>query len=265
MIRGRAALSVLGITGALAIFLWLSIPPLLSATVRPVYGIIIVGAEEVECRYEPAPEGILFDRPLNFAAMRVNISGTKSSIGPVTTLIVKLPDNSTHLLRNYVYPSDAPARVAINRFGDVVYETYSADHWLELQQVPYGETYELSLGAGDFIGSYNLMVNTAGKDFLPSDAVVVGLVPISDRYLLYTEESKIMVVGFEWWGSGWIPLSITRCLVDGNPVPVRGPTVDLTGLAGKHTVELTLEAEIPLIFWWSPTFKSSSVQDFGES
>ncbi|MDH7556195.1 MAG: hypothetical protein ACQXXL_00685 [Candidatus Methanosuratincola sp.] len=264
-IGGRSALSVLAIVGASAILLWLSIPPLLSATVRPVYEIVSVGAEEVECRYEQAPEGIFFERALNFAALKVNVSGIRSSIGPVTTLIVKLPDNSTHFLRSYVYPSDAPPRVASTRFVDAVYEAYSAAHWLELQQAAYGEGYELSLDASDFIEAYNLMLRTTGKDCLPSDASVVGIVPISDRYLLYTEPSKIMAVGFDWWGSGCVTLSIVRCLVDGIAMPVSGTTVDLTGLGGEHRVELTLEAEMPLIFWWKPVFTSSSIQDLGQS
>lgn len=264
-IGGGAALSVLAITGTFAFLLWFSIPPFLSATVRPVYEIVSVGAEVVECRYEPAPEGILFERPLNFAALKVNVSGIRSSIGPVTTLIVRLPDNSTYFLRSCTYPSDAPARVASTRFLDTVYEVYSAAHWRELQHVTYGEGYELSLDASDFIEAYNLMLQTTGKKYLPSEASVVGIVPISDRYLLYTEPSKVMVVGFDWWWTGWIPLSIVRCLVDGSAIPVTGPTVDLTGLSGEHTVELTLEAEIPLIFWWKPTFTLSSIQDFGQN
>jgi len=261
----RAALSVLAIAGTSAILLWLSIPLFLSATVRPVFEIVSVGAEEVECRYEPTPEGIFFERPLNFAALKVNVSGIRSSIGPVTTLIVKLPDNSTHFLRCRVYPSDSPPRVSSTRFVDAVYEVYSAAHWRELQQVPYGEEYELSLNINDFIEAYDFMLRTTGKDYMPSDASVVGIVPISDRYLLYTEPSKIMAVGFDWWGSGWIALSIVRCLVDGSEMRVSGPTVDLTGLTGEHTVELTLEAEIPPIFWWSPTFTSNSIQDLGQS
>ncbi len=261
----RAALSVLAIAGTSAILLWLSIPPFLSATVRPVFEIVCVGAEAVECRYEPAPEGMFLERPLNFAALKVNVSGIRSSIGPVTTLIVKLPDNSTHFLRNCVYPSDSPPRASSTRFVDAVYEVYSAAHWQELKQVPYGEGYELSLNISDFIGAYDFMLRTTGKYYLPSDASVVGIVPISDRYLLYTEPSKIMAVGFDCWGSRWIGLSIVRCLVDGAEMPVSGPTVDLTGLAGEHAVELTLEAEMPLIFWWRPTFTSNSIQDLGQS
>lgn len=261
----EAAIYVLAVSGVVAISIWLSIPHLISATVRPVYEIVSVAAEEEECRYEPAPEGIFLERPLNFAALKVNVSGIRSSIGPVTTLIVKLPDNSTHFLRSYVYPSDTPPRVASTRFIDAVYEVHSSAHWRELQQVPYGEGYELSLNASEFIEAYKLMLHTTGKNYLPSDATVVGIVPISDKYLLYTEQSKIMAVDFDWWGRGWVTLSIVKCLVDGSEMPVSGTAVDLTGLAGEHRVELTVEAEMPLIFWWSPTFTLNSIQDLGQS
>ncbi|MBC7120049.1 MAG: hypothetical protein H5T33_00480 [Candidatus Methanosuratus sp.] len=231
--------------------------------VKPEHEVVCVGAESLECRYEPAPWGIFFERALNFAALRVSVSGVRSSIGPVTTLIVRLPDNSTHFLRNCVYPSDEPPRVTSTRFVDAVYETCSAAHWSELEKVPYGEVYELALDVGDFIDAYYLMLSSTGKNCPPSDAVVVGIVPISDRYLLYTEPSKLLVVHFDWWGSGWIQVSVVRCTIDGIEVPVSGPGVDVTGLGGEHLVELTVEARIPFIFWCRPVFTSQFAQDFG--
>lgn len=253
----------IGAAAALAAAALLALPLLLSASITAAPRMVSSGYKAVECKYVPAPEGLFFNDSLNFALLNINLSGTKSSIGPVTTIILRLPDGTICFLRNRVCISDEPPKTIRTRAIPLVYEVCSSRNWADFQKVPQGEAYELTLDAGDFIDAYRLMLMTEGKDVHPSDAEVVGIVPISDRYLLYNNPSKALIISFDGWASKLVGISIRGCKIDGSDVVAKGPVVEATGLHGKHAVELELEAQIPVIFWWRPAFFSRFDFDFG--